>query len=109
MNKTHTIVGLMAFAAVFALIGNVKNGDKAGTDVKIFLGAGLGAVLLSLVAEAGDEAATFAVGLAGITLLASVLKNGMPVFAALTKVTGGVNSLGSTTTKTAVPVQAKAA
>lgn len=88
MNDTRKIVSFLAFAVAFAVVGNTLKGGSASTDVKIFLGGGLGAVFLSLLAEAGDTAGEFAVGVAFITLLASVLANGEPVFNAVSNLTG---------------------
>ena len=96
------IVGFMAGAGVFALVGETvkrKNGQgKPGEDVRIILGTAIGAILLSLLAEAGSGAASFAKGIAGIALVASVVINGLPVFTGINKVTGGLPAPATTTT-----------
>jgi hypothetical protein len=90
-NDRRQVVAFMAFAAIFALIGHTVKSttgqSKAGSDVKIILGAGLGTVLLTLLAEAGDGGASFAKGLAALTLISSVLINGTPVFSAVSNLT----------------------
>ncbi len=96
------IVGFMVGAGAFALVGETvkrKNGQgKAGEDVRIILGTAIGAILLSLLAEAGSGAASFAKGVAGIALVASVVINGLPVFTGINKVTGAVAGTPATTT-----------
>ena len=83
----------MAFAGIFALVGTTQRSlakaspPAPNQDVKIILGTTLGTVLLFLLSEAGDGAASFAVGLAGITLISSVLINGTGVFNAINKAT----------------------
>lgn len=97
-NDSRTILALMAFTGVFAVVGNLEKKDNtAGSDVKIFLGVGLGAVLLTLLAEAGGGAATFAKGLAVVALLSSILVNGESVFNGVDKLTGAKTT--PTTTK----------
>ena len=101
---TRQIFALMAFAAAFALVGETikkkAGANKTGTDVKILLGGGLGAVLLVLLAQAGPEGASFAKGLAAITLVASVVTNGEVVFPGIDKLTGSVAKIGTTTPAT---------
>lgn len=101
-NDRRQIIGLMAFAVAFALIGHTTKAGagqaKAGADVKILLGGGLGAVLLLLLAEAGESGAQFAKGLAVLTLVSSVLINGTPVFNAVTKLTSKSSPALSLTT-----------
>ena len=101
-NDTRQIFALMAFAAAFALVGETikkKTGaNKPGVDVKILLGGGLGAVLLILLAQAGPEGASYAKGLAAITLVASIVTNGETVFTGIDKLTASVKSIPSTKT-----------
>lgn len=87
-DSTRKIAAFMAFAVVFALVGHAANRttSKVG-DTTILLGGTIGAVLLALLAQAGGEAASYAEGLAGITLVSSVLINGLPVFKAVDRLT----------------------
>lgn len=97
-DDARQILALMAFTGLFAIIGEAaKGGDEAGTDVKIFIGVGAGTVLLTLVAQMGSGAATFAKGVAIVALLASILKNGESVFNGLANLTGNLKSSSSTT------------
>ena len=96
MNQQRTIVAMMTFAVVFALIGHTaklkgSSSPVDGGDVKILLGGAVGTVLLVLLGEAGESGATFAKGIAIITLVSSVLINGKPVF-------GGISHLTAKTT-----------
>ena len=93
MNDTRQIVAFMAFAVAFALVGHkvAPKTSVAGTDSKIILGGAIGATLLSLLAESGETGAKFAKGLAGITLISSVMINGTNVFTGLNKLTSGVS------------------
>ena len=104
----RAIVGFMGAAVVFALIGDVvkqkTQSVPAGSYVKIILGGGLGTGLLVLVSEAGGAGADFAKGLAIITLVASVVVNGTPVFTGVSKLTGSVNKIGTTTQTLRPPV-----
>lgn len=92
MKPTRSILAMMSFAVAFALIGHTVNSksstSKAGGDVKIILGGAIGTVLLTLLGEGGDAAASFAKGLAGVTLLSSIIINGKPVFGAVSHLTG---------------------
>ncbi len=112
-DPNRQIVAFMAFAVAFGLVGHHSRypgafqspagvGPGAGGDVKILLGGALGTVLLTLLAQAGDDAASFAKGLAALTLVSSILINGTVVFGAVNKVTGAKN-LPSPTTKVSVP------
>jgi hypothetical protein len=87
----RAIIGFLGAAVVFALIGDVvkqkTQSVPSGSYVKIVLGGTLGAGLLVLVSEAGSGAADFAKGLAMLTLVASVLVNGLPVFTGIDKLT----------------------
>ena len=99
-DQTRQIATFMFFAVVFALVGHTiaKTPSKTG-DVKIILGGTIGAGLLALLAEMGDSPASFAKGLAEVTLLSSVLINGGPVFAAISK------KVGTTPAPTTIPHQ----
>lgn len=86
------VVGFMAFAVLFGLIGEtikLKNSSSpvSGADVKIILGGGIGTVLLVLLSEAGSGGETLAKGLAALTMLASILINGGPVFKGISTLT----------------------
>lgn len=100
-DPSRNIVAFMLFAGLFALIGHTAapKSSKVG-DATIVLGATIGAALLTLLAQAGGQTAKFAEGLAGITLVSSVLINGKPVFGAVNKLTAG-------TTKYVSPTPAK--
>lgn len=93
MNDQRQIVAFMAFAVVFGLVGHtIKTASTSssgigGADVKIVLGGAVGTVLLVLLSEAGEGGETFAKGLAGLTLVASVLINGSPVFKKISTIT----------------------
>jgi hypothetical protein len=83
-SDARLIATFMFFAVTFALIGHTISTTKEKTgDVKIILGGMIGTVLLALLAETGETEATFAKGLAVVTLLSSVLVNGTPVFKAI--------------------------
>jgi hypothetical protein len=103
-NDTRQIFALMAFTGLFAVIGETvrkgKGQNKPGTDVKIFLGVGMATVLLTLLAQAGGAGEDFAKGLAVIALVTSILVNGAPVFEGVSKLTGNVATIGTTTTPT---------
>lgn len=113
-NPSRQIVAFMAFAMAFAVIGHtVKSGGVSNpvplpgtgikgttTDVKILLGGSIGTVLLVLLASTGSGAASFAKGLAGVTLLSSILINGAPVFGAVSKLSGAKTTAPATTTTT---------
>jgi hypothetical protein len=96
MNQQRQIVAMMTFAVVFALIGHgskIAKGTNSnslpvnGGDVKILLGGAVGTVLLVLLGEAGDSGATFAKGIAVITLISSALINGQEVFGGISHLT----------------------
>lgn len=97
MDSTRKIVAYMAFAGGFAIVGHTVKASRGvatkGGDVKIFLGTAIGATLLALLAEGGEGGAKLATGLAAITLISSILINGVTVFT-------GVNNL---TTKATGP------
>lgn len=108
MNTDQRMIGVfMAFAVIFALVGKATRGtgSQVAGDAKVILGGTIGAVLLSLLAEAGEGAAGFAKGLAGITLLSSVFINGQPVFSEVSRLSKSTGTLRTTTTAT--PVAAK--
>ena len=79
----------------------------AGSYVKILLGGGLGTGLLVLVSDVGGAPADFAKGLALITMVASILLNGTVVFTGIDKLTGSVNSIGTTKSTKSTPQGAK--
>ena len=108
---SRQIVAFMAFAVAFGVIGH-QTTHPTGTsstsplpaggsgDVRIFLGGAIGTVLLVLLAQAGDGAASFAKGLAAVTLVSSVLINGTTVFGAVSHLTG---TTAATPAKVSVP------
>ena len=95
----RAIVGFMGAAVVFAIIGDVvkqkTQSVPSGSYVKIVLGGTLGTGLLVLLSEAGSGPASFAKGLAAITLVASVVINGLPVFNGIDHLTAGVKNIGT--------------
>ena len=80
---------MMVFAVLFALFGKAAKGttNQVAGDAKIILGGTMAIVLLELLAETAPVASNYAKGLAGITLLSSILINGEPVFNAINKST----------------------
>lgn len=89
------VVGFMAFAVVFGLIGETiklsptttSGPPVGGGDVKIIIGGAIGTVLLVLLSEAGSGGETLAKGLAALTMVASILINGGPVFQKISTMT----------------------
>jgi hypothetical protein len=104
MDRSRTIVGLMAFAVVFSLIGNElkHNGQTSNPNPAssnglseggtIVLGGTVATVLLILLSHAGSAGSQFAVGLAGVTLATSALVYGGPVWSSLGKLTGSTST-----------------
>ena len=96
------IVGFMGAAVVFSLVGDVEKSKTqsvpSGSYVKIIVGGTLAAGLLALLAEAGEGGAKLAVGLSGITLIASILFNGAHVFSGVSKATGTLKTMTPTIT-----------
>ena len=91
----QAIVGLMVFSAAFALVGHTAkstsnpNAKQSNvSDSRILLGMGIGTVLLIGISEAGPGPASFAKGLAVVTLISSILFNGTEVFGVISKITG---------------------
>lgn len=120
-NTTRRIVGLMAFAVVFSVIGAEikKTAAPAPTGpaplisgpAKIILGGTVAAALLSLLAESTEAAQDWAVGLAGVATVTAVLINGAPVWSALNRIFGSAASgstgpTGPTPTTSGRPTQA---
>lgn len=103
----RAIVGFLGAAVVFALIGDVVKSKTtsvpSGSYVKIILGGTLGTGLLVLVSESGAGAAEFAKGLAMLTLVASVVLNGLPVFTGINKLTSTVKTTPTATTTKGKP------
>jgi hypothetical protein len=83
------IVPLMAVAVSIVLVGHTVEPTKASKldphvgDAQILLGGIAATVILTLLAMAGDVGATFAKGVAAITLLSSVVIYGGPLSAHL--------------------------
>ena len=110
---SRTIVGLMGTAVVFSLVGNEisKNGSKKPTAVgilsessTIIFGGAAAAAVLSLIAKIGEPGRVFAVGLATIAAVGSVIVYGGPVWHALGGVVGSKPSTGSNPTKPTNPI-----
>jgi hypothetical protein len=99
----------MVFATVIALVGHThevaqKNSKLNPTvgDAQVLLGGTIAAVILTLLAEAGDVGAKFAKGLALIALLSSIGLYGGGVATDINKITGQVTPQGA---KTAAPTK----
>jgi len=110
---SRTIVGLMGTAVVFSLIGNEisKNGPKKPSAVgilsessTIIFGGAAAAAVLSLIAKIGEPGRVFAVGLATIAAVGSVIVYGGPVWHALGGVVGSKPSAGSKPTTPMTPL-----
>ena len=100
----RTVVGLMAFTTVFALISTEIEGfadpKKASGGVRILIGGGVATILLLVIAEAGDAGAQLAEGLAVVTTVAAVLVKGGPVWNWANKAFGSKPTGGTTGTPT---------
>lgn len=103
--RTAKILGMMALATIFGVVhAEVANANSKGTTgskitnalgdpFMVLAGGTLGtAILLTLSDVGGDAVGDFAVGLAGLTLLAAAIYSGPTVFSAVK---------GATTPKTA--------
>jgi len=110
---SRTIVGLMGTAVVFSLIGNEisKNGPNKPSAVgilsessTIIFGGAAAAAVLSLIAKIGEPGRVFAVGLATIAAVGSVIVYGGPVWHALGGVVGSKPSAGSKPTTPTTPL-----
>jgi hypothetical protein len=111
--NSRTIFGFMAFAVLFSVVGaeirNVQSASLAqgpgltalhnpptgngaaglvADPVAIFFGGTMATGLLVLLADTGETGRRLGVGLAGITLAASLLVNGGPVWRAVGHLTG---------------------
>ena len=108
----RSIVGFMGIAVIFAVIGNEiehpkpagaakAGGNVAGStftrDTTIILGGFTGAAVLSIVAKAGDAGQQFAVGLAAVTMVSSMIFYGAPVWKAVAGATGGAGRASTPT------------
>lgn len=105
-NASRKVVGLMAFAVLFSVIGEEIKAVKAtnsktapGTftgPAKIILGGTIATAILSFAAETGSTGQQFAVGLAAVTAGTAMLIEGGPVWSLLNKFFGSTPT-GSTT------------
>lgn len=90
----RVIVGTMAFAVVFTLLGLELKAAKGGaakgkvTPVTVIIGGGVATIVLLVVSHAGDPGAELAEGLAVVTVVASVLGSGGPVWEWVSKLVG---------------------
>jgi hypothetical protein len=88
-------------AIIFSVIGAEINpkasvAGKAFSEPFLIIGGGtIAAVILSLIADAGNTGRQFAVGIAGLACVTSVLVNGAPVWKAINGFIGGTPT-GST-------------
>jgi hypothetical protein len=87
------IFGLMFFATGFSLVGiELTEHQGAGKLVlsgpQVILGGFTGATILTLLSHAGEGGRQFAVGLATVTMVSSVLVFGAPVWKGLSNLLG---------------------
>ena len=112
--SARTIVGLMAFTTVFALVAteiDALTGQKPATNgVRIIIGGGVATIILLMLGEAGDAGAQLAEGLALVTTVAAVLVKGKPVWDFSSKLFGTqpTQPTGSSGTGTGVTLPAGA-
>lgn len=124
---TRLILALMTFAVAFALAGkelepSTTTQSEVGTPAvtipgasggvggaRIILGGFAAATLLTLLSHAGEPGRQFAVGLAVLTCVSSMLVYGQPVWAAISKLSaagpGGTPSASTTPTTPTTPTQ----
>ncbi len=107
----RTIFALMFFAIGFSLLGNeIKVAQAAKTPVagtatgmttsgRIILGGFFATTLLIMLSHAGNPGREWAVGLAGVTMVAAVFVEGKPVWDEFNKLFSS-----TPTTKTKAPV-----
>jgi hypothetical protein len=115
-NGSRTIVGLMFFATTFSLVGNeikvvnAKNGQPSSGIVtegsRIILGGVFATALLTLLSHAGDNGRQFAVGLALVTTVSSLLVFGAPVWDAANKLFGSTPTGATAATAATKPTKA---
>lgn len=106
-NATRKVVGLMAVAVIFSLVGNeLKNaeGDSSvpqkavgtlSTGAKIIIGGTVATAILSFATEAGPAGQQFGVGIATIAVVTSLFVSGAPVWRAISNVVGSTGPTGS--------------
>ena len=98
-NSEPRIFGMMTLAVVLGVVGaEIRSGQKLTTGktapagaagvlsdpfMVILGGTAAAAILVAIASFGGTPGAKFGVGLAGLTLIGSILYNGSPVFAAL--------------------------
>lgn len=107
-NATRKVVGLMAVAVIFSLVGNeLKNAEggasapqkAAGTlstGAKIIIGGTVATAILSFATEAGAAGQQFGVGIATVAVVTSLFVSGAPVWRAISNIVGSTKSTGST-------------
>jgi hypothetical protein len=97
---TRKVVGLMAFAVIFSVVGLELKRNQQGQSApsqgaglsgpaKIILGGTIATALLSFLAEAGAAGEQIGVGLAGITAVTAMLVTGGPVWTGIGNLFGG--------------------
>lgn len=109
-NATRKVVGLMAVAVIFSLVGNeIKNaeqgaspGQKAAgtlsTGAKIIIGGTIATAILSFATEAGPAGQQFGVGIATVAVVTSLFVSGAPVWHAISNIVGNTKTTGTTGT-----------
>ena len=90
--RTAKILGMMTLATMFGVVHaevtnagtkkppGVKWASALGDPFLVIIGGAVGTAILLTVSDFGGPAGDFAVGLAGLTLLASTLYSGPTVF-----------------------------
>ena len=112
------VFGFMSVAVVFAIIGNeikvAKSPAKQATGAvpsiltdsgAIIFGGFTAAAALTLLSHAGEGGRQFAVGLAAVTMLSSMLVYGGPVWEALGNATGRSKSTSGSKPTAPINVQ----
>ena len=108
------VFGFMSVAVVFAIIGNeIKVAKSPAKKVPtiltdsgaIIFGGFTAAAALTLLSHAGEGGRQFAVGLAAVTMLSSMLVYGGPVWEALGTATGRSKSTSGSTPTAPINVQ----
>jgi hypothetical protein len=97
-NANRKVVGLMAFAVIFSVIGQElkakQGGAKPGSTTglsgpaKTILGGTIATALLSFLAEAGSTGEQLGVGLAAVTAVTAMLVTGAPVWDGIRNIFG---------------------
>jgi hypothetical protein len=96
-NASRKVVGLMALAVIFSVIGQELKAKEGGAKpvgglsgpAKTILGGTIATALLSFLAEAGSTGQQLGVGLASVACVTAVFVNGAPVWKGISNLFGG--------------------